>query len=47
MFEDFREDYVPECDIATEEPNIFNAANEFAEDDVEEVVDEQEDDPIF
>jgi penicillin-binding protein 1A len=46
MFEVFRDEYIPECDIATEEPNIFNAAQEFDDDPAEDVGDE-EDDPIF
>jgi penicillin-binding protein 1A len=44
MFEHFRQDNVPECDIATEEPNIFNAADEFG-DDADDA--DEEEDPIF
>ena len=45
-FEYFRTGNVPECDIATEEPNIFNAASDF-EEESEDDVEEEEQDPIF
>ncbi|MBT8080416.1 MAG: PBP1A family penicillin-binding protein [Gammaproteobacteria bacterium] len=46
IFEHFRTGNVPECDVATEEPNIFNAANDF-EDESEDSGEEEEEDPIF
>ena len=44
MFEVFRDDHIPECDGATEEPNIFNSADRFSNDPND---DDEEEDPIF